>query len=52
VGVETFDKENNILITDWVTEVREVPSSWYDFTDNVASVNKKFKFTMVLAPSW
>lgn len=50
VGVETFEKENNILVTDWVTEKREIPSSWYDFTDSFVSVKKKFKFTMTLAP--
>ena len=50
VGVEKFEKENNILVTDWVTEIREKPSSWYDLTDNFVSVKKKFKFTMTLAP--
>jgi outer membrane protein assembly factor BamC len=50
VGVEQFDKENNILITDWVTELRETESSWYDFTDNYEAVQKKFKFTMLIAP--
>jgi outer membrane protein assembly factor BamC len=50
VGVEKFDKDNNILITNWVTQALEVPTRWYDFTDNFISVNKKFKFTMELAP--
>lgn len=50
VGVEKFEKENNILVTDWVTDIREKPSSWYDLTDNFVSVKKKFKFTMTLAP--
>lgn len=50
VGVEAFDKENNFLVTDWVKEEREIPSSWYDFTDSTVSVSKKFKFTMILAP--
>ena len=50
VGVEKFDKENNTLITDWVTEQRIVESSWYDFTDNIETINKKFEFTMALAP--
>ncbi len=50
VGVEKFEKDNNILVTDWVTETREVPSSWYDFTGSTVSEKKKFKFTMTLAP--
>jgi outer membrane protein assembly factor BamC len=50
VGVEKFEKDNNVLVTDWVTETREVPSSWYDFTDSFVSEKKKFKFTMTLAP--
>ncbi len=50
VGVEKFEKENNILVTDWVTQKREIPSSWYDMTDHYAIVKKKFKFTMKLAP--
>ncbi|MFQ3249740.1 outer membrane protein assembly factor BamC [Glaciecola sp.] len=50
IGVEEFDKENNVLITDWVTDLREVESSWYDFTDSYEAVMKKFKFTMALAP--
>jgi outer membrane protein assembly factor BamC len=50
IGVEDFNKENNILLTDWVTEMREVESSWYDVTESFDKINKKFKFTMVLAP--
>lgn len=50
VGVEKFDKENNVLITNWVTQYRETESSWYDVTENFVEVKKKFKFTMAVAP--
>lgn len=50
IGVESFDQDNKVLITDWVTEIQEVESSWYDFTDSFNEINKKFKFTMNLAP--
>lgn len=50
IGVERFDKENNVLVTNWVTELRETDSRWYDFSNNVNTIKKKFKFTMGLAP--
>ncbi|MFT5276698.1 MAG: outer membrane protein assembly factor BamC [Glaciecola sp.] len=50
IGVEEFDKDKNILITDWVIELEEAESSWYDFTDSFDEINKKFKFVMNVAP--
>jgi outer membrane protein assembly factor BamC len=50
VGVASFDKENRVLLTDWVTEFEEGETSWYSITENTVAVKKKFKFTMGLAP--
>ncbi|MEQ3658451.1 MAG: outer membrane protein assembly factor BamC [Glaciecola sp.] len=50
IGVESFEPDNRLLVTDWVVEMVETESAWYDFTDSFKPVRKKFKFTMNVAP--
>jgi outer membrane protein assembly factor BamC len=50
IGVESFDRENNILITDWVVTRDNSDESWYDFSDTVIEQARKFKMTVEMEP--
>lgn len=50
IGVESFDRENNILVTDWVISVTEIEGSWYEFSSETIEQAKKFKLSLVVAP--
>ncbi|MEM0911081.1 MAG: outer membrane protein assembly factor BamC [Pseudomonadota bacterium] len=50
IGVSSFDKANNELVTDWVIDRQETDSSWYDLTDNYIESTMKYKLTLDMAP--
>ncbi|MDT0594293.1 outer membrane protein assembly factor BamC [Glaciecola petra] len=51
IGVENFDRENNVLTTDWVVSRTEIPAdSWYDFTSEFIEESRKFTLSLELAP--
>jgi len=50
IGVDSFDKENNTLVTGWVIDRKEVDSAWYDLTDTYTESTKKYKLTLDVAP--
>ncbi|WP_371193026.1 outer membrane protein assembly factor BamC [Glaciecola sp. SC05] len=50
IAVESFDREKNVLITDWVVSRKNVDASWYEFNDDVIEQARKFKLTVDLAP--
>lgn len=50
IGVESFDRENNTLVTDWVISVTELDSSWYEFSSEFVEQAKKFKLSLDVAP--
>lgn len=50
IGVESFDREANVLSTDWVISVSELESSWYDLSSEYVEQAKKFKLTLDVAP--
>lgn len=50
IGVESFDRENNILVTDWVVSQTELDTSWYDFSSSYIDHAKRFKLSLDLAP--
>ena len=50
IGVESFDREANILITDWVISRTELDSSWYEFSSKYIERAKKFKLSLDVAP--
>jgi outer membrane protein assembly factor BamC len=50
IGVESFDRENNVLTTDWVISREEVDGSWYEFSDDYVEQAKKFTLSLQVAP--
>lgn len=50
IGVESFDRQNNILLTDWVVTRTEVDTSWYSFSDKIIEKAKKYKLSLNVAP--
>ncbi len=50
IGVQSFDRDSNILITDWVISVTEVDTKWYEFSNDSIEQAKKFKLTLTVAP--
>ncbi|OFA33359.1 outer membrane assembly protein BamC [Glaciecola punicea] len=50
IGVESFDRDNNTLTTDWVISVTELDSSWYTFSSDFIEQAKKFKLSLNVAP--
>lgn len=50
IAVESFERDDNILVTDWVVSRKNVDSSWYDFNDEVIEQARKFRLTVDLAP--
>ncbi len=50
IGVESFNRDNNELITDWVISKTEIDSSWYEISDQFVEHAKKFKLSLDIAP--
>ncbi|MFC4699315.1 outer membrane protein assembly factor BamC [Glaciecola siphonariae] len=50
IAVESFDRENNTLVTDWVISRKNIDSSWYEFNEEVTEQARKFKLTVDVAP--
>lgn len=50
IGVESFDREQNILVTDWVISITELDTSWYEFSSEYIEQAKKFKLSLDVAP--
>jgi outer membrane protein assembly factor BamC len=50
IGVQSFDREKNELVTDWVISVTEVDTSWYEFSDETVEQAKRFKLKIDMAP--
>lgn len=50
IGVDTFDSEEGVLITDWMVIGKEEDSSWYDWSESDEQVGRRFEFTMEKKP--
>ena len=50
IGVESFDEQNNILVTDWVISKTELDSSWYEFSSSYVEQAKRFKLSLDVEP--
>ncbi|MGB3727512.1 MAG: outer membrane protein assembly factor BamC [Glaciecola sp.] len=50
IGVESFDRENNVLVTDWVISTTEVDGKWYELSNEFIEQAKKFKLSLDIAP--
>jgi outer membrane protein assembly factor BamC len=46
IGVDTFDKEQQRLVTDWMVIEQEEDSSWYSLTKSERSIGKRFEFKL------
>ncbi|GGD52160.1 outer membrane protein assembly factor BamC [Lacimicrobium alkaliphilum] len=50
IGVDSFDKEEGTLVTDWMLMETEVDSGWFDWTTTERSVGKRFEFKLDVKP--
>ncbi|WP_395343364.1 outer membrane protein assembly factor BamC [Ningiella sp. W23] len=50
IAVESFDREKNELVTDWVISRYETDESWYEFGGDVIEKARKFKLSIELEP--
>lgn len=50
IGVSSFDRKTNTLVTDWVISVTELDSKWYEITSDYIEHATKFKLSLDLAP--
>ncbi|MCC2615578.1 outer membrane protein assembly factor BamC [Aestuariibacter halophilus] len=50
IGVMSFDKDNQVLITDWMIVEEEHDGGWFDWTTTERSVGKRFEFKLDVKP--
>jgi len=50
IGVETFDKAQQRLITDWMVVTDSDEDSWYTWSPSERSVGQRFEFNLALKP--
>lgn len=50
IGLESFDKVNNVLVTDWVKYSQEVETSWYELSTVEEEHSKKYELSLIVAP--
>jgi outer membrane protein assembly factor BamC len=50
IGVEMFDKDNQRLITDWVTLDESKDDKWYSWSKSERTVGQRFEFTLDKKP--
>jgi outer membrane protein assembly factor BamC len=50
IGVESFDKTQQRLVTDWMVIEPDTDSSWYSWTKTERSIGRRFEFNLDLKP--
>ncbi|NDV92914.1 outer membrane protein assembly factor BamC [Alteromonas sp. 345S023] len=50
IGVENFDAENNVLVTDWMRMTKELDSPWYQWSDVESEISRRFEFSLEMKP--
>lgn len=50
IGVVSFDKEEQTLVTDWMIIESEVDSPWYTWTTTERNIGKRFEFKLDVKP--
>ncbi|MFT4939060.1 MAG: outer membrane protein assembly factor BamC [Paraglaciecola sp.] len=51
IGVESFDKEAQRLVSDWMSiELQDEDSSWYSWTKTERSIGQRFEFNLDIKP--
>ena len=50
IGVESFDKEKQKLVSDWMVITETTDESWYTWTKSERSTGERFEFDLELKP--
>ncbi|WP_051275292.1 outer membrane protein assembly factor BamC [Aestuariibacter salexigens] len=50
VGVHSFDKDEQLLVTDWIIEQDDIDSKWYELNSSVREIGKRFEFKLDMKP--
>lgn len=50
IGVDSFDKQQQKLVTDWMLIDIEEDSAWYSWTSTERNIGKRFEFNLELKP--
>jgi outer membrane protein assembly factor BamC len=50
IGVVNFDKEKQILITDWMIIDENADKGWFTWTSTERSIGRRFEFTLDMKP--
>ncbi|GGO73137.1 outer membrane protein assembly factor BamC [Bowmanella pacifica] len=50
IGVDSFNKEEGRLVTDWMLMTEELDTGWFDWTTTERSVGRRFEFVLDVKP--
>ena len=50
IGVNSFDAEKQVLITDWMVITKEIEGPWYSMTSSESEVGRRFEFSLAVKP--
>ncbi len=50
IGVDRFEPDEGILVTDWMIINKEEDSSWYDWTSTESQIGRRFEFMLEKKP--
>ncbi|MFQ3237300.1 MAG: outer membrane protein assembly factor BamC [Paraglaciecola sp.] len=50
IGIEKFDKEKKVLITDWMVITETLDDHWYSWSAVEKSTRQRFEFTLEMKP--
>ena len=50
IGVDSFDPDNKVLITDWMIITKELDSPWYSWTSTESQIGRRFEFNLDVKP--
>lgn len=50
IGVDTFNPEERVLITDWMVVKQDVDGPWYSVIDEESEIGRRFEFNLNVKP--
>ncbi|MFT6899787.1 MAG: outer membrane protein assembly factor BamC [Paraglaciecola sp.] len=50
IGIESFDKQKQVLITDWMVITETLDDHWYSWSAVEKSTSQRFEFTLEMKP--
>ncbi|WP_100641262.1 outer membrane protein assembly factor BamC [Alteromonas facilis] len=50
IAVDSFDKEQERLVTDWMIVSKEEDDSWYEWTSTESQIGRRFEFKLDMKP--